>query len=125
MKTILIVDDDLDNRQMLVDALSRDQYTMLTAASGAECLKIAQEEDPDLILLDVHMPVMDGYETIQRLRLIKKHKYTPMVFVTGYATTPKAIDSGYALGSNEYWTPSSALQTRRRNCARCSNHSTR
>jgi two-component system sensor histidine kinase/response regulator len=104
MKTILIVDDDPDNVQMLVDVLMREQYATLTAANGVECLKIAQEESPDLILLDVHMPVMDGYETIRHLRQMKKHKFTPMVFVTGYATTPKAIDSGYALGSTEYWT---------------------
>jgi signal transduction histidine kinase len=84
--------------------LSREQYVMLSASNGVECLKIAQEENPDLILLDVNMPVMDGYETIKRLRLIKKHKYTPIVFLTGYGTTPQAIDSGYVLGSSEYWT---------------------
>jgi two-component system sensor histidine kinase/response regulator len=104
MKTIMIVDDQPDNVKMFVDALSREQYTFRTASNGAECLKIAQDESPDLIVLDVNMPVMDGYETIKRLRQMKKHNHTPIVFLTGYGTTPKAIDSGYALGSTEYWT---------------------
>jgi signal transduction histidine kinase len=57
-----------------------------------------------LIILDVHMPVMDGYETIKRLRQFKKFKYTPIIFLTGVGTSPQDIDAGYLLGGNEYWT---------------------
>jgi signal transduction histidine kinase len=66
-------------------------------------LDIAKKEDPDLILLDVVMPTMDGFDTIKNLRLIKKFKYTPIIFLTGQGTTPDSIDSAYLLGGNEYW----------------------
>jgi len=55
-------------------------------------------------LLDVNMPDMDGFETIRQLRSIKKQKYTPIVFLTGFGKTPKAIGEGYSLGGTEYWT---------------------
>ncbi len=103
-KTVLIVDDDRDNLTMFSAALSREHYTVVTASGGTECLKIANDITPDLVLLDVNMPEMDGFETIKQLRSIKKHKYTPIVFLTGYGKTPKAIDEGYSLGGNEYWT---------------------
>jgi two-component system sensor histidine kinase/response regulator len=103
-KSILIVDDETDNLRMFSNVLSREGLTVLTASDGIECLRIAQDETPDLILLDVNMPKMDGFETIKHLRLLKKHKHTPIVFLTGYGTTPVAIDVGYSLGGNEYWT---------------------
>jgi two-component system sensor histidine kinase/response regulator len=103
-KTVLIVDDEPENLAMFSNVLCREHYSVVTASDGVECLKIAQEETPDLILLDVNMPAMDGFETIKHLRSIKKHKYTPIVFLTGYGTTPVAIDVGYSLGGNEYWT---------------------
>jgi signal transduction histidine kinase len=103
-RTILIVDDEPDNLEAFGGILSREHYTILTASDGVECLKVAQEKSPDLIVLDVNMPTMDGFETIKHLRSIKKHKHTPIVFLTGYGTTPVSIDAGYALGGNEYWT---------------------
>jgi two-component system, sensor histidine kinase and response regulator len=103
-KTVLIVDDEPDNLRLFSSVLSQEHYSIMTASDGAECLKIAQDETLDLILLDVNMPEMDGFETIKHLRSIKKHRYTPIVFLTGYGTTPVSIDVGYVLGGNEYWT---------------------
>lgn len=102
-KTILIADDDAENTSAFSKILSAEQFSVLTAANGAECLRVADQAHPDLILLDVNMPIMDGFETIKRLRANKQFKHTPIVFLTGFGTTPTAIDSGYILGSTEYW----------------------
>jgi two-component system, sensor histidine kinase and response regulator len=103
-KTILIVDDEPDNLTMFSQVLSREQFSVITASGGAECLNIAHDTVPDLVLLDVNMPDMDGFETIKKLRSIKRLSFTPIVFLTGFGKTPKAIDQGYSLGGNEYWT---------------------
>jgi two-component system, sensor histidine kinase and response regulator len=103
-KKILIADDEPVNIQVFTSVLLKEGHLVLTAPNGIECLKIAEKETPDLILLDVQMPEMDGFETIQHLRAMKKYKYTPIVFLSGQKKTPGAIDSGYLLGSNEYWT---------------------
>ncbi len=102
--TILIVDDNADSVTAISELLVREKYVILSASNGVEGLAVAAEHHLDLILLDVHMPVMDGFETIKNLRMMKKVKYTPIVFLTGYGTTPTAIESGFELGGAEYWT---------------------
>jgi two-component system, sensor histidine kinase and response regulator len=102
-KKLLIVDDEPIILKALTYVLRNEDYSIRTASNGVECLDIARKEDPDLILLDVIMPTMDGFETIKNLRLIKKFNYTPIIFLTGQGTTPDSIDSGYSLGGNEYW----------------------
>lgn len=103
IKKILIVDDEPIIVKTISYVLRHENYSILTASNGVECLEIAKKEDPDLILLDVIMPTMDGFDTIKNLRSIKKFKYTPIIFLTGQRTTPDSIDSGYLLGGNEYW----------------------
>ncbi|MGB2868073.1 MAG: hybrid sensor histidine kinase/response regulator [Bacteroidota bacterium] len=103
-KSILIVDDEQDNLTMFSHVLAHEQYSVVTALSGAESLKIVREVTPDLVLLDVKMAEMDGFETIKHLRSIKKLKHTPMIFLTGNGKAPKAIEEGYSLGGTEYWT---------------------
>jgi CheY-like chemotaxis protein len=65
---ILIVDDDESNRGVLCDALGGEPYKLLEAANGQQALDIADKEQPDLILLDVLMPGMDGIATLQKLK---------------------------------------------------------
>jgi two-component system sensor histidine kinase/response regulator len=103
-KKVMIVDDEITVQQMFTTILKSVQYDVVTASNGVECLEIVERENPDLILLDVHMPELDGYETISRLRQIKQFNHTPMVFLTGVRTTPKNIESGFLLGGTEYWT---------------------
>ena len=67
-RTILVVDDEPVNVQLLKRKLEWDGIKVLTAANGQACLDIAKAEEPDLILLDVMMPGMDGLEVCQRLR---------------------------------------------------------
>ncbi|MHC4855305.1 MAG: response regulator transcription factor [Planctomycetota bacterium] len=65
---ILVVDDEPNIVQTLKDRLEMNEYTVFTAGNGQECLTVAQEQSPDLILLDVIMPIMDGHETLENLR---------------------------------------------------------
>lgn len=72
---VLIVDDDGDNRELLEVIFSAEGYVILSAASGEEALALAAREAPDLILLDIMMPHMDGYQTAAKLKgeLLTRH----------------------------------------------------
>ena len=80
-KKILIVENDRINRQFLEAVLLEEElYDIRTANNGAEGVKVFEEFEPDVVLLDIMMPVMDGYEAC---RIIKKHeRYTPVIFIT-------------------------------------------
>ncbi len=101
---ILVVDDTEDNLDLLEFALKRKPVTMMRAASGAECLELAGRENPDVILLDIQMPEMDGYETFRRLRANPKTTKIPVVFLTAQKKDPESIEKGLALGVDEYLT---------------------
>jgi two-component system sensor histidine kinase/response regulator len=101
---ILVVDDTEDNLDLLEFALKRKPVTMLRATSGAECLVLAERENPDVILLDIQMPEMDGYETFKRLRANPKTAKIPVVFLTAQKKDPESIEKGLALGVDEYLT---------------------
>ncbi|MEB3162837.1 MAG: response regulator [Prochlorothrix sp.] len=81
--TILVVDDSPENLTLLVAILKSD-YRVLVATHGQKALEIARSENsPDLILLDVMMPEMDGHEVCQRLKASAKTAHIPVIFVTG------------------------------------------
>ena len=82
MATILIVDDHADNRAVLIAMLSHRGDRLLQAASGAEALELTRKEKPDLIIADVLMPKMDGYELVQEIRADPKIANTAVVFYT-------------------------------------------
>ncbi len=100
----MVVDDETDFQRLFSIILSKEGHEIVVASNGRQCLDLVEGQNFDLIILDVHMPVMDGYETIKRLRQFKKFKYTPIIFLTGVGTSPQDIDAGYLLGGNEYWT---------------------
>ena len=79
---IVIVDDDDNNRSVLCDALGGEAYRLLEAASGQQALDIANKELPDLILLDVLMPGMDGLATLHQLKAQEKTRHIPVIMVT-------------------------------------------
>ena len=81
-KKILIVDDETDFSEMLKMRLEASAYEVITANDGAEGLEKAQEHHPHLILLDVMMPGMDGFEVLSKLRSADSTKYTPVVMLT-------------------------------------------
>ena len=82
VKTILIVDDRPTNRQALVAMLTHCGHRLLEAENGAQALKIARKEKPDLVIADILMPKMDGYEFVRKLRLDRKIAHTTVVFCT-------------------------------------------
>jgi DNA-binding response OmpR family regulator len=102
MKKVLIVDDDQENLQLVADML-RAEFQPLTSASGREGILIAVREQLDLILLDVNMPEMDGFEVCKRLREQPGTRQIPIVMLT----TASSLDSrvkGLDLGADDYIT---------------------
>jgi CheY-like chemotaxis protein len=79
---LLVVDDDLDTRTFLIDALSLHGYQVWTAASGAEATERVKELRPDLILLDLRMPGMDGYDVIRQLKGDEETRPIPIIVIT-------------------------------------------
>ena len=96
MKSVLIVDDNLASLKQISAQLSRD-YEISLAKSGELALQICAREPPDLILLDIEMPGMDGFETIDQLKKDPKLMHIPVIFLTGNrdsATEIKGLESG-------------------------------
>ena len=84
-KRILVVEDQEDNRQILRDLLSNAGYEMIEAGDGQQALALAAKHRPDLILMDIQLPVMDGYEATRRLKADPALKAIPIIVVTSYA----------------------------------------
>jgi diguanylate cyclase (GGDEF)-like protein len=97
---ILLVDDLPANLHTLSGILS-EEYELSIAMSGADALKLARETDPDLILLDVMMPQMDGYETLCRLRACERCRHIPVIMVTTDDRTETQV-SGLDLGADDF-----------------------
>jgi two-component system sensor histidine kinase/response regulator len=97
---LLIVDDVIANVRLLGEALKADGATLF-ATSGPEALRVAEAQRPDLVLLDVMMPGMDGYETCERLRALPSLASIPVIFVTALGE-PEAERRGLALGAADY-----------------------
>ncbi len=94
---ILIVEDNPASWRLLEMALRPKDYILLKAADGAEALDMALREHPDLILLDVRLPGMDGLEVTRRLRRNPSFKQTPIICITAYAMMgdqEKVLDAG-------------------------------
>lgn len=98
---ILIVDDESTLRLLLSTYLTDAGYVVREAENGAECLKTIQSYLPDLIILDVHMPILNGFQTAMELRKIKAVEKIPIIFLTG-ASTPSALKEGFEAGGDEY-----------------------
>ncbi|MBV8509468.1 MAG: response regulator [Xanthobacteraceae bacterium] len=96
-RCILVVEDQMDNRQILRDLLGNAGYELLEAENGAEALTTVARQRPDLILMDIQLPVMDGYEATRRLKSDPATKSIPIIVVTSYALSgdeTKAREAG-------------------------------
>jgi PAS domain S-box-containing protein len=102
MTSILIVDDQPKNLVALEAILAGMADRIVTASSGTEALKRILEEDFAVILLDVQMPVMDGFETAALIRQREKSKHTPIIFVTAFSRTDENVFEGYSIGAVDY-----------------------
>jgi len=97
---VLIIDDETTNIMALTSILSAD-YDVYAAKNGMDAIILAEEQLPDVILLDVLMPEMDGYEVIAALKKSENTKDIPVIFITGL-TNPDAEKKGLALGAADY-----------------------
>lgn len=98
---ILIVDDVMSNVLLLKVLLTNEKYTIATANNGAEALAQVAVERPDLILLDVMMPDMDGFEVAQRLKKNQETADIPIIFLTALNSTGDIV-KGFQVGANDF-----------------------
>jgi len=112
-KTILLGEDEPDVAEMYMIALDQAGYNVILAGDGVEVLKKCRDERPDLILLDINMPVKDGFQVLndisQDTDLGKALKNTPIVMLTNYSN-PQDMEYCHKLGATDYiikseWTP--------------------
>ena len=82
---ILIVEDQEDNRMIMRDVLSSAGYDLIEAVTGEDGVKLAHSERPDLILMDIQLPIIDGYEATRRIKGSAELKSIPIIAVTSYA----------------------------------------
>ena len=99
-KKILIVDDTDFNRDLIVQLL-QDEYELLEAVDGEEAVKKAEQEKPDLILMDLGMPVMDGWEATRRIKANGELKQIPVIAVTSHAMVGDEVAAREA-GCDDY-----------------------
>ena len=96
-KTILVVEDQVDNRKILRDLLTNSGFEVIEAVDGLEGLRVAQTHRPDLILMDIQLPGIDGYEATRRIKNNAALKDIPIIVVTSYALSGdenKAFEAG-------------------------------
>ena len=84
-RCILVVEDQEDNRRILRDLLTNSGYELVEAEDGEQALTMAERQRPDLILMDVQLPVFDGYEVTRRLKADPMLRDIPIIAVTSYA----------------------------------------
>jgi CheY-like chemotaxis protein len=117
-KKILLVDDSSVTLMMEKMILGREPYDLLIAKNGLEAIELSKRERPDLVLLDVVMPGMDGFETCAKLRSMDETRKTPVIMVTTRGE-PHNVEQAYELGCTDYVTkPVNSLEllTKVRNC---------
>ncbi len=96
-KTILVVEDQEDNRQILQDLLASAGFRMIEAHDGQQALTVARSERPDLILMDIQLPIVDGYEATRNIKRDPELRHIPVIAVTSYALSgdeKKALEAG-------------------------------
>ena len=97
MKKILLVEDNEMNRDMLSRRLARKGFEVVIAVDGAEAIKMAESETPALILMDMSLPVIDGWEATRRLKAQAVTKATPIIALTAHAMSgdrEKCLEAG-------------------------------
>jgi PAS domain S-box-containing protein len=100
---LLLVDDNHSNLVTLQSVLSEREYNLILAHSGAEALELAKKHDIALVLLDVQMPMMDGFETARRLKEMDECRDIPIVFVTAIHNEDPFVKRGYQAGAIDYF----------------------
>ncbi len=100
-KTILITDDKPVNVELLKKILQKNGFKILSALNGEECIKIAEETQPDMILLDISMPIMDGIDVCKALKQKELIQKIPIIFVTA-KTDNSTLQQAFEAGGIDY-----------------------
>lgn len=96
-RRILVVDDQEDNRRILRDLLTNTGFEVIQAETGEQAVALAEAQVPDLILMDIQLPDIDGYEATRRIKAKPALRATPLIVVTSYALSgdeAKALAAG-------------------------------
>ena len=101
MSTILIVEDNEMNRDMLSRRLTRRGYEVLLAIDGQHGLDVARERQPDLVLMDMSLPVLDGWEATRRMKDDERLRHIPVIALTAHAMA-NDHDKAMEAGCNDY-----------------------
>ena len=102
-KRILVVEDQEDNRRIVRDLLTAHGYTLVEASDGNQGLAAAEREKPDLILMEIQLPGMDGYEVTRRIKANPALNKIPIIAVTSYALSGDD-EKAFAVGCDGYVT---------------------
>lgn len=100
---ILIVDDDIDTLKLVGTMLEKQGFSIIAANNGEKALKLAPKEKPDLILLDIMMPGIDGYEVTRRLRAMTSTAFIPIILFTAKSQVDDKVE-GFEAGADDYLT---------------------
>jgi two-component system cell cycle response regulator DivK len=101
MTKILLVEDDALNREMVTRRLSLEGYQIISAADGAAAVALAEAELPDLILMDMGLPILNGWQATQRIKATQHTKHIPIIALTAYALSEDR-DKCIAAGCDDY-----------------------
>ena len=85
MQRVLVVEDNKNNMRLIIKLLENDGYETIKAVTGEEGVKLALEENPDLILMDINLPGIDGLETTRRIRASESDGKVPIIAITSFA----------------------------------------
>lgn len=102
-KRILVIEDQEDNRQIVRDLVTASGYELLEAATGEDGVAMASRERPDLILMDIQLPGIDGYEVSRRIKADAQLNHIPIIAVTSYALSGDD-QKAFAAGCDGYVT---------------------
>lgn len=97
LKKILVVEDNAENMYMVCFLLENSGYKVITAVNGLDAVHLCQEELPDLVIMDIQMPIMDGYEATRQIKRIPETQHIPVVAFSAYAMADdieKALKAG-------------------------------
>ena len=98
---ILVVDDQEDNRRILRDLLTASSFEVIEATTGEDAVALAEAQTPDLILMDIQLPGIDGYEATRRIKAKPALQAIPLIVVTSYALSGDDAKA-FAAGANDY-----------------------
>jgi CheY-like chemotaxis protein len=99
---VLVVDDKVENRLAMEAILDGQGYRLVMADSGQEALRAALHEEFSVVILDIAMPEIDGFEVASHLKLTERTKAIPIIFVTAHGEDPEQVYRAYAAGGADY-----------------------